>query len=181
MTKICTKCKKELGSLEFYPTRNKCKYCIKEYKFNYYIKNKLKYKIKSQKKYKANKQKYKEKHANYYKLHSDEIKSIVNIYNAKHKEHIRQYKKIWNQKYKEQRRLNRKLSKSQTWRKTNKYYNWTKIIYKNANHTCQKCGALGKMNAHHIKPAKDYPELRYDVSNGICLCVECHRKEHRST
>jgi 5-methylcytosine-specific restriction endonuclease McrA len=51
--------------------------------------------------------------------------------------------------------------------------------YKNANYICQDCGKTHcKVIAHHIKPAKDFPELRYDVSNGICLCVECHHKLH---
>ena len=44
-----------------------------------------------------------------------------------------------------------------------------------------RCGDHGKMNAHHIKAAKDFPELRYDVHNGICLCVECHKQIHFPT
>jgi hypothetical protein len=29
---------------------------------------------------------------------------------------------------------------------------------------------LGKIEAHHILRWKDYPELRYDINNGITLC-----------
>jgi len=33
-------------------------------------------------------------------------------------------------------------------------------------------------DAHHIKTKGAHPELRYDVSNGIALCRECHTKVH---
>lgn len=37
------------------------------------------------------------------------------------------------------------------------------------NHDC-----LGKLVAHHILSWKDYPDLRYEVSNGITLCKKHH-------
>jgi 5-methylcytosine-specific restriction endonuclease McrA len=30
------------------------------------------------------------------------------------------------------------------------------------------------LHGHHILPKRDYPELVYEVDNGITLCKECH-------
>jgi hypothetical protein len=55
--------------------------------------------------------------------------------------------------------------------------NWRKEVYKRDNFTCQHCGQIGgKLNAHHIKDAKHYPELILILENGITLCYECHKK-----
>jgi 5-methylcytosine-specific restriction endonuclease McrA len=34
------------------------------------------------------------------------------------------------------------------------------------------------LQAHHRKPFAEYPNFRYDVSNGITLCKDCHKEEH---
>lgn len=43
---------------------------------------------------------------------------------------------------------------------------------------CQTCGSFGPLHAHHLKRWKDYPELRYDLSNGVALCQSCHEAAH---
>lgn len=63
---------------------------------------------------------------------------------------------------------------------------WSRLVKERDNFTCQKCGirshkGLGKaviLNSHHKKAWKDHPELRWDVSNGITLCKDCHKQEH---
>jgi len=36
---------------------------------------------------------------------------------------------------------------------------------------------IGKIVAHHILPWRDYPELRYNVNNGITLCQAHHPRK----
>lgn len=71
--------------------------------------------------------------------------------------------------------------KDRDYRRTNKYKSWRKKVFERDNYTCQHCQQVGgELNAHHIKPFAKFKELRYEVSNGLTLCVECHRQEHRS-
>lgn len=53
---------------------------------------------------------------------------------------------------------------------------WRKAIFKRDNYTCQSCAKNGGIQAHHIKPYKLCPELRYELSNGVTLCIDCHKK-----
>lgn len=59
------------------------------------------------------------------------------------------------------------------------YKSWRSAVYKRDNFTCQHCGQYGRdLIAHHIKSWADYPELRFDVDNGLTLCRACHDKLH---
>lgn len=62
---------------------------------------------------------------------------------------------------------------------TPEYQEWRNKVLKRDYHTCQHCGEThAKIDAHHIKSYKDYPKLRYKVSNGLTLCRACHWKVH---
>ena len=62
-----------------------------------------------------------------------------------------------------------------TLRHRKEYKDWRTLVYKRDNYTCQCCGAYGgRLNAHHINSFANYPEFRYDINNGITLCVKCH-------
>lgn len=54
------------------------------------------------------------------------------------------------------------------------YKNWRTNVYERDRYTCQCCGKQGKLNVHHVYPFSDYKDLRYNVDNGITLCVDCH-------
>jgi transposase len=45
-------------------------------------------------------------------------------------------------------------------------------------HVCECCGSRILLHAHHLKSFSEFPDLRYDVDNGIALCGICHWKEH---
>lgn len=96
-------------------------------------------------------------------------------------------KKIWQRSHKKnkERVLNYRkthTSPNQQWRLSYDYIKWQKEIYKKHNYKCQICGDTHTkdklLHAHHIKQAKDFPELRYDINNGMCLCNKCHLKTH---
>ncbi len=60
---------------------------------------------------------------------------------------------------------------------TIEYKLWRKSVFEHDDYTCQVCGEKGGvLNADHIKSWAEYPELRFEVSNGRTLCIGCHRK-----
>ncbi|HEC66953.1 MAG TPA: hypothetical protein ENI23_16885 [bacterium] len=61
-----------------------------------------------------------------------------------------------------------------------KYKEWSKTILRKANYTCQLCGKKGgKLSAHHLYNWADYPDKRFDLSNGVAICRGHHIEFHR--
>lgn len=50
---------------------------------------------------------------------------------------------------------------------------WASIITNRAGNQCEKCGRSGRMNAHHIEGRRKMG-TRWNLSNGLCLCITCH-------
>lgn len=67
-------------------------------------------------------------------------------------------------------------------RYSKKMSDWRNAVFVRDNYTCQNCGIRNGnghtvvLNADHIKPFAYYPELRFELSNGRTLCLDCHRK-----
>ena len=71
-------------------------------------------------------------------------------------------------------------------RRNSQYKNWRIDVFKRDDFTCQDCGYRNgdgtvrkDLNAHHIVRWIDSIELRYEIDNGMTLCVPCHIKEHQ--
>lgn len=58
---------------------------------------------------------------------------------------------------------------------------WSYDVLAKANFTCEKCQVRGgKLHAHHKNAFNLFPEQRFDVDNGACLCESCHNDFHSS-
>lgn len=61
------------------------------------------------------------------------------------------------------------------------YEKWRKLVFDRDSFICCMCHQVGgKLQAHHIKEWSKYEELRYNIDNGVTLCVECHKSFHKS-
>jgi hypothetical protein len=65
-------------------------------------------------------------------------------------------------------------------RHSTEYKQWRKSVFERDDYTCQICfkkeEVSGKLNADHIKPFANFPELRFDINNGRTLCIDCHKE-----
>lgn len=59
------------------------------------------------------------------------------------------------------------------------YHEWRKNVWKRDNFKCKiaDSNCKGRIEAHHILSWRDYPELRYQVNNGITLCYAHHPRK----
>jgi len=61
-------------------------------------------------------------------------------------------------------------------RRPKAWQKWREKVYNRDNRTCVLCGRKSRrMAPHHILPKKDFPVLKYRVSNGATLCWRCHK------
>lgn len=68
-----------------------------------------------------------------------------------------------------------KADRSPLWKGGKKNY-WRSEVLRRDSFKCQECGNddIRVLNADHIKSKAVYPELQFDLTNGITLCANCH-------
>ena len=105
--------------------------------------------------------------------HCNKIVDELN-HNCSGKEKQRlQYNKYKRNYYQENKETVAELT-SRKWRK------FRKNILSRDNNMCQRClikhGIINgdNLEAHHIKPRVDYPELMYDENNVVTVCKTCN-------
>ena len=60
------------------------------------------------------------------------------------------------------------------------YEEWRTKVFRRDNYTCQICYQIGGyLQADHIRRFADYPKLRFEISNGQTLCLDCHKEKTR--
>lgn len=66
-------------------------------------------------------------------------------------------------------------SENQKARGSQAYIDWRLAVFIRDEFTCIVCGQVGgKLHAHHIKAWADFPDLRFEISNGVTACKKCH-------
>lgn len=55
---------------------------------------------------------------------------------------------------------------------------WRNEVFARDGYKCVECGHNGRLQAHHVVPWSESVDLRFDISNGVTLCVDCHKAKH---
>lgn len=60
------------------------------------------------------------------------------------------------------------------------YTEWRDEVKRQANYTCDCCGKRGngELHSHHLDGYDWCKERRIDITNGVCLCEDCHKEFH---
>ena len=64
-------------------------------------------------------------------------------------------------------------------RRTTAYFYWRKSVWQRDNFKCRinNSDCKGRIESHHILGWSSYPELRYNINNGITLCHAHHPRK----
>lgn len=135
--------------------------------------------------------------AHYYKkrrkINPDIYKKAVSRWNNKNPDYFKEYYKNNKDNYKKYQKNNpdvllranikylKKLGKTfdmTSYKYMYAFNSWSQTIKKLDNNMCKDCDSKDNLNAHHIMPKNDFPELSLDLSNGITLCEKCHGEIH---
>ena len=157
-TKICTKCGKEKNLNEFNKKSNLCKDCIREYKKEYYLRNKDMIKAKVQEyrnnnkdRVNATQKKYKESHR---ELLREKQRKYYNenkvVLNEKHKEYMIDYNKLYYENNKDELMIKKRKYQKENADKIREY----RKLYDNQNKE--------HIRKRHAKYLRKYTKMRKD-------------------
>lgn len=61
------------------------------------------------------------------------------------------------------------------------YKEWNKLVKSQFDYKCDICqqSPSGGLVSHHLESYDVNPELRIDLTNGVCLCKLCHSEFHK--
>lgn len=96
---------------------------------------------------------------------------------------VREGKAIFcSQRCYDQHRYNPSLAEDQRQRNSPMCRQWKRRVFERDSYTCGQCGQHGgRLVAHHVQRWSTRPELRFEISNGLTLCYDCHEREHGRT
>jgi len=63
-------------------------------------------------------------------------------------------------------------------RRSAPYAAFRAAVLKRDNFKCQNCPNKHGLHVHHIQSFSKFPELRFEVGNGLTLCKSCHKGAH---
>lgn len=73
--------------------------------------------------------------------------------------------------------IGNKTAKAKKIRMSLQYRQWRDAVFQRDGFTCANCFKRGgELHAHHVKPFALHPELVFEISNGLTLCVPCHKQ-----
>lgn len=78
---------------------------------------------------------------------------------------------------------NRSLTKEERHeqRKAPEYAEWRTNVFERDSYNCRVCAQYGgSLQAHHLDAFHWCKEKRYDVTNGVTLCADCHADFHKA-
>lgn len=104
---------------------------------------------------------------------------------GKQKQQLLRERRQTNNKYKKKIKSNKK---DKTFRKQHlidqnnpfsDLFYWSREVRIKDGHKCVICEKTRKLTSHHLFSKAKFPELKYNIANGIALCFNCHTELHQ--
>jgi len=73
-------------------------------------------------------------------------------------------------------------SKIELIRTSSIYQEWRRFVFERDKYTCQCCGKVGgDLQAHHIENFSSNEDKRFDIENGVTMCISCHSPSYKDS